>query len=654
MGKQIVAVLQLGLCGVAMAGAVSPEPPRFTHAVRVSYHFQTRDERFRQTFLNEAARVLWPEDRLLLYADMNTRAWFSEGQLVTNACIVERTIAEARACGVPHVDPVCLSTIGMEDEGAGTYGKMPYTPATGPDGKTCAGQFCLTDPKIRDYVRRKLARLASLGGDRVWLDDDIRGIWKPVEDYCYCDGCIARFNAKTGGTWTRETLVKAILADDRIVRGAWMDFIEEAMCGVLAAAREGVRSVTPAMEIGMMSTHVQDNLRFESDFNRWLRAADAVAARPGGGFWNETQPLALFGKAFGIGNQCAMTTEPKVRDVLWELEDYPRLSYKSPRMHVVECAMAVAMGCNGIMSNSALPWPDPRTRAVYAAINAARPQLNALLRARQGLKLIGASAPFRTDFDRVRPARGTWDVRAAVPLFGRFMAAYGAGWVPFAPFTDAAAPVVYLMPETIELMKDAEISSYLSRGVFVDSSGAAALVARGFGADIGLADAGKGVSAGREFLTDDPLNGDFRGFVRVVGGNPEGGMNGTTAWRTLSGVRVLGTTQAGEPTTFVFENARGGRVCVSGCAWRTFPHAPCRQQQMRNVFPWLAKGALPEVSGGVNTIPVYYAGKGRQVLFLLNASTDATGPLTVRLPSRAPETLPSLEAWCWTFIERCD
>ena len=429
-----------------------------------------------------------------------------------------------------------------------------------------------------------------------------------------------------------------------------MDFVEESLCGVLAAAREGVRSVAPAMEIGMMSTHVQDNLRFESDFDRWLRTTDAVAARPGGGFWNERQPLSLFGKAFGVGNQCAVVTAPKVRDVLWELEDFPRLAYKSPRMHVVECALAVAMGCNGIMSNSAIPWPDARTRAVYGAINAARPQLNAFLAARRGLKLVGTSVPFRRDFDRVRPAKGAWDVRAAVPLFGRFMSAYAAGWTPFAPFIDTAAPVVCLMPETLELMTDAEIAGYLSRGVFVDASGAAALVARGFGADIGLVDAGRGVRLGCEHLTDDPLNGAFRGFERVVGGNPEDGRDGTTAWRILPGVRPLGTTRAGEPTTFVFENERGGRVCVAGCAWGTFPQAPCRQQQMRNVFAWLAKGAWPVVSGGVNTIPVYYEGKGRRLLFLLNASTDETGPISVRFPGRAPETLSSLEAWCWTFV----
>ena len=33
---------------------------------------------------------------------------------------------------------------------------------------------------------------------------------------CFCDTCIAAFNAETGGKWTRETLGKAVAEDDAV------------------------------------------------------------------------------------------------------------------------------------------------------------------------------------------------------------------------------------------------------------------------------------------------------------------------------------------------------------------------------------------------------------------------------------------------------
>ena len=84
--------------------------------------------------------------------------------------------------------------------------------------------FCPRSPAVLDFQRDFTKTILKVAKpDSYWLDDDLRmGVSKP--DGCFCPRCIAAFNAKTGGSWTREALVAKLYsgAAREPVRAAWM------------------------------------------------------------------------------------------------------------------------------------------------------------------------------------------------------------------------------------------------------------------------------------------------------------------------------------------------------------------------------------------------------------------------------------------------
>ena len=85
---------------------------------------------------------------------------------------------------------------------------------------------CPRAPEVVAYEREYAkAVMRTTNPASYWLDDDLRlGVYKP--DGCFCDRCLAAFNAKTGGAWTRETLAARLFskAVREPVRKAWLDF----------------------------------------------------------------------------------------------------------------------------------------------------------------------------------------------------------------------------------------------------------------------------------------------------------------------------------------------------------------------------------------------------------------------------------------------
>ena len=94
----------------------------------------------------------------------------------------------------------------------------------GVDGKRIKGVLCPRSPDVLAYERAFAhAVVAALHPASFWLDDDLRmGVSKPQG--CFCDRCLAAFNAKTGGSWTREQLVGKLngKAVREPVHAAWL------------------------------------------------------------------------------------------------------------------------------------------------------------------------------------------------------------------------------------------------------------------------------------------------------------------------------------------------------------------------------------------------------------------------------------------------
>ena len=100
----------------------------------------------------------------------------------------------------------------------------------GADGKIIHF-LCPRAPAVIAYEREYVKTVMRTANPAsYWLDDDLRlGVCKPQG--CFCDRCIAAFNAKTGGSWTRESLVARLFskAAQEPVRAAWIDFNAESL-----------------------------------------------------------------------------------------------------------------------------------------------------------------------------------------------------------------------------------------------------------------------------------------------------------------------------------------------------------------------------------------------------------------------------------------
>ena len=106
---------------------------------------------------------------------------------------------------------------------------------------TRLGDFCARSPFILETEERYIERLSrETKLAAVWLDDDMRiGVWKP--DACFCDRCIAAFNAETGRSVTRKELAGRLFGGDAVdtIRGDWFAFNARSIAGFAAAARRG-------------------------------------------------------------------------------------------------------------------------------------------------------------------------------------------------------------------------------------------------------------------------------------------------------------------------------------------------------------------------------------------------------------------------------
>ena len=238
----------------------------------------------------------------------------------------------------------------------------------------------------REYVKTVL-RVAAPAS--YWLDDDLRlGIHKP--EACFCPRCLAAFNAKTGGSWTREELVKRLFskAVREPVRAAWIDFNEESLALYAAAARQGVDELKSPCRLAYQSVWA-DTIYTGYGYRKLLEALSGpahrpVGIRPGAGYYVEAEPRGMVKKCLSVAREAERCRRygDLVASICYEQETYPRrVLHKSPGAIMTECALALASGCDSL----SLYWysaSEPEPVAEYGrflkTLAAARPYFEQL------------------------------------------------------------------------------------------------------------------------------------------------------------------------------------------------------------------------------------------------------------------------------------
>ncbi|MBR3085193.1 MAG: hypothetical protein IKH04_02195 [Kiritimatiellae bacterium] len=248
------------------------------------------------------------------------------------------------------------------------------------DGKRL-GLLCPRSPFVLDYeCDFAKAIIGTAKPDSYWLDDDLRlGAWKPQG--CFCDRCIAAFNAKTGGMWTRGELAKRLFSDAARrdgsphldpLRAAWGEFNAESLALYAAAVRKAADELGSPCRLGYQAIWA-DSTYNGPDFRPLLEALSGpahrpVGIRPGAGFYTEAEPRGMVEKCLSVAREaervreCGALRSPSPQDaaslvasVCYEQETYPRhVLHKSPGAIMTECALALASGCNSL----SLYWYD--------------------------------------------------------------------------------------------------------------------------------------------------------------------------------------------------------------------------------------------------------------------------------------------------------
>ena len=300
------------------------------------------------------------------------------------------------------------------------------------DGKTIRF-LCPRSPEVLAYERAYAkAVIGTANPASYWLDDDLRlGISKPMG--CFCGRCIAAFNAKTGGSWTREALVARLFskAEREPVRAAWLDFNAESLAIYAAVVREAADELKSPCRLAYQSVWA-DTVYTTSSYLPLLKALSGkdrhpVGIRPGAGFYTESEPRGMVKKCLSVAREAERCRDygNLVASVCYEQETYPRhVLHKSPGAIMTECALALASGCDSLSvywySQSA-PEPIEEYDRFVRTLAEARPYFERLAESTRRTRLggvaryIGSAALETADFD-LRDAKDLDLACAGIPV----------------------------------------------------------------------------------------------------------------------------------------------------------------------------------------------------------------------------------------------
>lgn len=505
--------------------------------------------------------------------------------------------------------------------------------------QTSPSDFCLWNDAWRTrYLTPALTALAAAKPDFIWLDDDVRT--------CYCPGCLERRHLALGSpatvdgfrAWMNDPKDgarnrRAMIAENRAALGEFFAFVAKV-----------VRAVDPQIAIGDMEA--------DSPFEG-MPYPEKYAALGGGEFptywrsgcdgWTDETPDRFLDK---LNRQAWMSAYLPRENAKFEceLENWPYQHYgKSDRFTAFETLLYTAVATDGVAYN-VLAHPAQDDFAVnaerIAVLEGLRPRLDAIVAAAR----------------QARP-RGVWngvgrETGARTPRLGTaWQDDFPWGWDRGFLGTDAQKagfPVAYRAEDAevtaptalaVASMTEEELDRMFAGGVYLDQDAFVAALQRGREADIGFAE-GKWIGdVAMEALTADPLNGRYEGLLRnarptlppyrrVLSIVPK-----AAGARTLARLVDATLDEIAPCVQGVYENARGGRVCVNGYTpWLKLGDVHSIVQ-LRTVMQWLSRERLAGVIEGDGRAALWVRGENSAVV--VNFGHDEEQGLSLDLQGEA-------------------
>ena len=227
----------------------------------------------------------------------------------------------------------------------------------GIDGEVADYCFCWNGKNFREYIIKSVLAYAKINPDNVWLDDDIRVFnHSPVSLGCFCDDCIAEFNAQYRHGFSREQLKEKIFYSDLKIRKEYVEFTKRSLGDFVFTLCKAFHEKCPDASFGYQYGDLKTELLFGSEFifeNMYKASGKKPKARPGGGNYNDYAPMLIVNKCMHI-NYLNANLPDYVEVKCPEIENTPDVVFgKSISGTCLETALYLAYG-NNDMSYAAM------------------------------------------------------------------------------------------------------------------------------------------------------------------------------------------------------------------------------------------------------------------------------------------------------------
>lgn len=472
---------------------------------------------------------------------------------------------------------------------------FPYQQYTGLDNGHTPQIVCPMDPGFMDYVEHIFSVIAASEPDTIMLDDDFRIMSARDGNGCGCPLHMAEFNRRAGTNFTREQLSAALRqndADGDRYNDIWIQVQKDSLIDCARRMRAGIDSVNPALPGSFCC--VGNNVECAVEIAEIMAGeGNPSVVRINNG--NYTAAGArFFSNVFLRAAQSIAKLEGKVDVILAETDTCPQNRYSTSAMslhtHFTGTLLEGAKGAKHWITRLSSFEPESgaayrRILGKYAGFYRTIADLVPTLQWR-GCRIPTIDTPC-FDYRKSNGGENGWSScvleRLGLPMY----------------FSPKNGGITCLEGSLDGAFSDETISKMLEGSVFLASDAAARLIARGFGADLGVdVREWKGSQPSREIL---PCRNNAAGvqvrYKELVPLN-EDVKELSTVYHTVDGVQM----QRLFPGVTEYENSRGGRAFV-------FCGTPRTAYTLTEAFSFLNYSRKQQLIGMMQRageLPVYY------------------------------------------------
>ncbi len=433
-----------------------------------------------------------PEVHLFCNAEEWNRGHLTEAEIEEQAELFAKIIPVLKKAGLSvSLNP--WSTLLHCDRGRTLRPGQNFELMVSPSGQKAKAQASPACGNWRKYIAGFYGRMAGLGFEVLWLEDDFRyhnhapldwgGDFSPL--------MLAQFSKKAGRKVSRKEVLKNVLQPGKPHpwRKLWLDLWRETSGKNAGAIRRAVAAANPSARLGLMSSHPDIH---GAEGRNWKELFKALAIngravhRPHYTSYSEETGPTLVNSFAMLDIQKDLrpgwvTSYPEVDNAYWSAFN------KSNTRTFSQMSLAKIMGSEGLLLNlhqmsGNSPFEEP---GVGELLDQSYPALQYLGKEfRRSLTSRGAGIPFKTDAAqtiRTDSGNGYQNLISYFHSPAETLGSYGVA------FQMRESPFLNLVwGKKAWSFSDTGIKRLLKKGLWLDAEAAEILIRRGYAGEVGI------------------------------------------------------------------------------------------------------------------------------------------------------------------------